>query len=55
MRLIYIDPPYATQSVFQSRQQTDAYSDLLDGAHYLEFLRARLILLRELLAQDGSI
>jgi adenine-specific DNA-methyltransferase len=27
----------------------------LVGAHYIEFLRARLILLRELLAEDGSI
>ena len=33
----------------------DAYTDLLEGAHYLEFLRERLILLRELLADDGSI
>lgn len=55
VRLIYIDPPYATRSVFQSRRQADAYSDLLEGAHYIEFLRARLILLRELLAADGSI
>ena len=55
VRLIYIDPPYATKSVFQSRQQADAYSDLLEGAHYIEFLRSRLILLRELLADDGSI
>jgi adenine-specific DNA-methyltransferase len=55
VRLVYIDPPYATQSVFQSRNQTDAYVDLLEGAHYLEFLRERLILLRELLADDGSI
>jgi adenine-specific DNA-methyltransferase len=55
VRLIYIDPPYATKSVFQSRQQAEAYSDLLEGAHYLEFLRARLILMRELLADDGSI
>jgi len=55
VRLVYIDPPYATKSVFQSRQQTDAYSDLLEGAHYIEFLRERLILLRELLADDGSI
>jgi adenine-specific DNA-methyltransferase len=55
VRLIYIDPPYATKSVFQSRNQTDAYKDLLEGAHYLEFLRERLILLRELLAEDGSI
>jgi adenine-specific DNA-methyltransferase len=55
VRLIYIDPPYATQSVFQSRSQVDAYSDLLSGAHYIEFMRERLVLLRELLADDGSI
>lgn len=55
VRLVYIDPPYATKSVFQSRSQTDAYMDLLEGAHYLEFLRERLIFLRELLADDGSI
>ena len=55
VRLVYIDPPYATKSVFQSRSQMDAYTDLLEGAHYLEFLRERLILLRELLADDGSI
>ncbi len=55
VRLIYIDPPFATNSVFQSRSQGDAYRDLLIGAHYLEFLRERLILLRELLAEDGSI
>jgi len=55
VRLIYIDQPYAPKSVFQSRNQTDAYKDLLEGAHYLEFLRERLIFLRELLADDGSI
>ena len=55
VRLIYIDPPFATNSVFQSRSQTDAYRDLLAGAHYIEFIRERLILLHELLADDGSI
>lgn len=55
VRLIYIDPPYATRSVFQSRKQADAYHDLRAGADYLEFLRERLILLRDLLADDGSI
>jgi len=55
VRLVYIDPPFATRSVFQSRCQVDAYSDLLGGAHYLEFLRRRLIVIRELLADDGSI
>jgi adenine-specific DNA-methyltransferase len=55
VRLVYIDPPYATSSIFQSRSQTDAYADLLSGAGYVEFMRERLILLRELLADDGSI
>jgi adenine-specific DNA-methyltransferase len=55
VRLVYIDPPFATRSVFQSRTQGDAYCDLLDGAHYVEFMRERLILLRELLSEDGSI
>ena len=56
VRLIYIDPPYGTKSIFQSRSsQADAYVDLLSGSHYVEFIRERLILLRELLAEDGSI
>jgi adenine-specific DNA-methyltransferase len=55
VRLVYIDPPYASGGVFQSRSQEDAYDDLLIGAHYVEFLRERLILLRELLCDDGSI
>jgi adenine-specific DNA-methyltransferase len=55
VRLIYIDPPFATKSIFQSRSQTDAYSDLLAGNSYIEFIRQRLIILRELLADDGSI
>jgi len=56
VELIYIDPPFATGAVFQSRQtQEDAYTDLLTGAGYIEFLRQRLILLRELLSQTGSI
>ena len=55
VRLVYIDPPYATNSIFQSRTRANAYADVLVGPSYLEFLRARLILLRELLADDGSI
>lgn len=55
VRLAYIDPPFATNSIFQSRSQSDAYHDLLEGAHYVEFIRERLVLLRELLATDGSI
>jgi adenine-specific DNA-methyltransferase len=55
VRLIYIDPPYATNSVFQSRSLRDAYPDLVIGSRYLESLRVRLVLLSKLLAEDGSI
>ncbi|CQR45870.1 Modification methylase MboII [Paraliobacillus sp. PM-2] len=55
VKLIYIDPPYGTNSSFQSRNLDDAYDDILVGAQYLEFMRERLILLRELLSPDGSI
>ena len=55
VRLVYIDPPYATKSAFLNRNQQHAYSDSLTGADYIEFLRERIILIRELLADDGSI
>src|SRR4030042_1582708 len=55
VRLIYIDPPFSTQSTFYSRKQLHAYEDVLTGAEYVEFLRKRLVLLHELLAKDGSI
>lgn len=55
VRLVYIDPPYATKSAFVGRNQRHAYSDYLAGADYMEFLRERIILIRELLSDDGSI
>lgn len=55
IRLVYIDPPFATTSVFVNRDQEHAYSDSLSGGEFVEFLRQRLILIRELLADDGSI
>lgn len=55
VRLVYIDPPYATQTVFHSRALTHAYEDIFECAEYLEFMRERLILLHSLLANDGSI
>jgi len=55
IRLVYIDPPFSTQSTFYSRAQRRAYEDTLGGAEYVEFLRRRLVLIRELLADDGSV
>lgn len=55
IRLVYIDPPFATTSVFVNKNQEHAYSDSLCGGEFVEFLRQRLILIKELLADDGSI
>jgi adenine-specific DNA-methyltransferase len=55
VKLVYLDPPFATGGVFESRDGHHAYEDLAYGAHYLEFLRQRLIILRELMDPKGSI
>src|SRR5688500_8872493 len=54
IKLIYIDPPFATRQDFM-KDKEKAYRDKVVGAQFIEFLRRRLILLRELLADDGSI
>jgi adenine-specific DNA-methyltransferase len=64
--LIYIDPPFNTNQVFTidnnrvstiSRGNTGlvAYNDKLPFDQYLEFMRQRLIIMRELLSDKGSI
>lgn len=64
--LIYIDPPFATNNTFtfdksranaisRKKNAEVAYADTLDGEEYLEFLRQRLILARELMSDVGSI
>lgn len=55
VRLVYIDPPFATCSNFVNRKQDLAYSDSLSGGEFVEFIRQRLLVLYELLADDGSI
>jgi adenine-specific DNA-methyltransferase len=55
-RCVYIDPPYGTRQQF-ARKATDdsAYCDAASGAAHLAALRARLILLRDVVADDGSL
>ncbi|WP_240327396.1 site-specific DNA-methyltransferase [Burkholderia sp. IDO3] len=53
--MIYLDPPYATGRSFSSRKQEHAYHDVLDDAAYLEFMRRRLVLMKEILDDKGSI
>lgn len=54
VRVVYIDPPFASKQDFKNRNER-AYTDKLKGAQFLEWLRKRLILLREVLADDGTI
>lgn len=67
INLIYIDPPFNTEqeffisddgranSISHSKNDIIAYSDKMTTEAYLEFIRERLILLRELLSDHGSI
>ena len=49
VKCIYIDPPYNTKSAFEH------YDDNLEHSQWLSMMYPRLVLLRELLAEDGSI
>lgn len=64
--LIYIDPPFATNGNFtitdgrastisNSRKGEIAYSDKLTGVKFIDFLKQRLLLLKKLLSEKGSI
>lgn len=64
--LIYTDPPFATNinftvtngrasTISNSKNGDVAYSDKLVGKEFIEFLRKRLLLMRELLSDSGSI
>lgn len=64
--LVYIDPPYATglnftisdgraNTISNSKNGQIAYTDKVVGNDFLEFLRPRLLLLKELLSDKGSI
>ena len=64
--LVYIDPPFSTNAAYKhnekrtatvsaSASDETAYLDRLKGASFIEFLRERLVLIRELMADRGSI
>lgn len=64
--LVYIDPPFATNNTFKigsdransisaSHLDATAYTDELVGSEFIEFLRERLILLREVMSDNASI
>ena len=55
IKLVYIDPPFATKSDFKGSGDEKSYSDKVISAEFIEGLRERLIYLRENLADDGAI
>jgi DNA modification methylase len=55
VRLVYIDPPFATKQEFRGAADQKAYQDKIAGAEFVEFLRKRLVLIRELISDDGSV
>jgi len=55
VKLVYIDPPFATEADFKANQGQKAYTDKIKGSEFIEFFRKRLILTKEILADDGII
>jgi adenine-specific DNA-methyltransferase len=64
--LVYIDIPFATNNIFRggngrnntissSKNDDVAYQDNLKGEEFLEYIRERLILIRELMSSTASI
>ena len=49
VKCVFIDPPYNTKSAFAH------YDDKLEHSQWLSMMYPRLVLLRDLLAEDGSI
>lgn len=49
VKCCFIDPPYNTKNEFEH------YSDKFDSSRWLDMMRSRLVLIRELLSEDGSI
>lgn len=55
VKLIYIDPPFGTGYEYEGRKGQRGYTAKRRSADFVEFLRRRLIVARELLADDGVI
>lgn len=55
VRLVYIDPPFGSEDDYENKSGVISYADRVTGARFIESLRKRLILIREVMADDGSI
>jgi len=55
VKLVYIDPPFATKQDFKGNQEQKAYQDRVVGSKFIEFIRKRLVLIKELISDDGLL
>jgi DNA modification methylase len=55
IRLVYIDPPFATRQEYTGSQDQKAYQDKIAGAQFVEFMRKRLVFLSQILSDNGHI
>lgn len=49
VKLVYIDPPFNTGQTFAH------YDDWMDHSTWLSFMRERLLMIKDLLSEDGSV
>ena len=55
VKLIYIDPPFGTGDEYSVKNGQAAYSAKKKGSEFIEFIRKRLIFLKEILSREGVI
>lgn len=55
VKLIYIDPPFGTGDEYDGNKGQSGYSARRKGADFVEFMRRRIILLKELMHPEGII
>lgn len=55
VKLIYIDPPFGTGDDYEGNKGQKGYTAKRKSADFVEFIRRRLIVAKELLAPDGLI
>ena len=55
VKLVYIDPPFGTGDEYDGAKGQSAYTAKRKGADFVEFMRRRIILLKELMHPEGII
>jgi len=54
VKLIYIDPPFGTGDEYDGKEGQKGYTAKIKGANFVEFVRRRVIVAKDILAEDGN-